>query len=50
MVTNQGHTLSGLLQQRGYDDAAGERALICSGQALSTRIVVPQIGLPLFFM
>ncbi len=27
-----------------------ERAFICSGQALSTMIVVPQIGLPLLFM
>ena len=50
MVTNQGHTLLRPLEQRGCDDAAGERALICSGQALSTRIVVPQIGLPLLFM
>jgi hypothetical protein len=29
------------------DDVACERALIRPGQALSTMIVVPQIGLPL---
>ena len=32
------------------DDMACERALIRSGQALSTMIVVPQIGLPLLLV
>ena len=31
-------------------DMACERALIRSGQALSTMIVVPQIGLPLLLV
>ena len=34
----------------GRDDMACERALIRSGQALSTMIVVPQIGLPLLLV
>ena len=38
------------LKRAACDDAACERALLCSGQALSTMIVVPQIGLPLVFM
>jgi hypothetical protein len=32
------------------DDMACERALIRAGQALSTMIVVPQIGLPLLLV
>ena len=43
MVNNQGHSLS----CTGAASRARTRALIRSGQALSTMIVVPQIGLPL---
>jgi hypothetical protein len=34
----------------GRCDTACERALMRSGQALSTMIVVPQIGLPLLLV
>ena len=39
------------MHRRGEARATGrERALIRSGQALSTMIVVPQIGLPLLLV
>ena len=38
------------LKQRSMRRRGCERAFICSGQALSTMMVVPQIGLPLLFM
>ena len=46
MVNNQGHSLS----CTGAARRARTRALIRSGQALSTMIVVPQIGLPLLLV
>ena len=47
MLNNQGHNLSCTDAGEARDDMACERGLIRAGQALSTMIVVPQIGLPL---
>jgi hypothetical protein len=49
MVNNQGYSLSRTAAAR-RDDMACERSLIRAGQALSTMIVVPQIGLPLLLV
>ena len=50
MVNNQGHSLSCTDAGEARDDMACERGLIRAGQALSTMIVVPQIGLPLLLV
>jgi hypothetical protein len=50
MVNNQGHNLSCTDAGEARDDMACERGLIRAGQALSTMIVVPQIGLPLLLV
>jgi hypothetical protein len=50
MLNNQGHNLSCTDAGEARDDMACERGLIRAGQALSTMIVVPQIGLPLLLV
>jgi hypothetical protein len=50
MVNDRGPQFVMHLKQRRMQRRGCERAFICSGQALSTMIVVPQIGLPLLFM